>query len=44
MEAFAYAFQKCGFMLTEANMHLMTEEQIDEWEDALDEWIADNAY
>ena len=34
------AFVQCGFVVTEMNMHLMTAEQIDQWEDAINLWIA----
>lgn len=37
--AYVYAFEKCGFLLTDANMHLFPQEDIDAWEAAIDEWI-----
>jgi hypothetical protein len=40
--AYIYAFQKCGFLLTKENMHLFSDEDIQAWEDALDEWIAEH--
>lgn len=32
-----YAFVKCGFMVTEANAHLMSDDMLDEWDDAIAE-------
>lgn len=38
--AHIYAFEKCGFLLTEANLHLFDQEDIDQWEAAIDAWCA----
>lgn len=40
--AFVYAFQKLGFLVTEANKDSFTDEELEEWEDAIDEWLAEN--
>jgi len=40
--AFLYAFERCGFLVTEANLHLMTDEQVEQWEAAVDEWCAEH--
>jgi hypothetical protein len=36
------AYERCGFLLTEMNMHLMTPDQIAEWEAAIDDWTAEH--
>lgn len=35
-----YAFEKLGYLVTEANLHLWTQDELDAWEDALDEYAA----
>lgn len=37
--AYVFAIRQCGFILTTGNLHLFTEEDIDEWEQALDRWF-----
>jgi len=34
-----YAFSKTGFLLTEENRNLMPDSQVQEWEDAIDEYF-----
>lgn len=36
--AFVYAYQQTGRLVTEANMHLLTDEDIQEWEDAVERY------
>ena len=31
--------RQCGFLLTEMNMGTFTDDEIDQWEDALDRWF-----
>jgi hypothetical protein len=35
---FVYAFEKTGHLVTEANMHLLTQAEYKEWCDAVDEY------
>jgi glycosyltransferase involved in cell wall biosynthesis len=37
--AYVFAFRQCGFLLTEENVHLFDDEDVAEWECALDRWI-----
>ena len=37
--AHAFAVRQCGFLLTEMNMATFTDDEIDQWEDALDRWF-----
>jgi hypothetical protein len=36
--AFAFAFRKTGFLLTEENMQFMTSAELAEWNDAIEEY------
>jgi hypothetical protein len=38
----AYAHEKTGMIITESNLHLFTEEQIEEWEEAVAEYQRTN--
>lgn len=40
--AYLYAFEKLGYFVTDWNIDMLTNEQVDEWEAALDEWIAEH--
>jgi hypothetical protein len=40
--AFVYAFEKLGYLVTEANAHTFTDDEIEAWEQALDEWVEAN--
>ncbi|MCE9561285.1 MAG: hypothetical protein K8U57_04455 [Planctomycetes bacterium] len=33
-----YAFEKTGRLVTAMNQHLLSEEDLQEWDDAIDEW------
>lgn len=37
-EAYAYAFEKLGYMVTEMNRDTFTQEELDAWDEALAEW------
>ena len=38
--AFVCAFEQTGFILTEQNQHLLSEEDLEEWEAAIDDYEA----
>lgn len=35
-----YAYKKTGFLMTESNRHHMPQDQVDEWNEAIDEYFA----
>lgn len=37
--AYVFAVRHCGFLLTEMNMHTFSDDDVGEWEDALDRWF-----
>jgi hypothetical protein len=37
--AHVFAVRQCGFLLTDANMDTFSEDDVAEWEDALDRWF-----
>lgn len=37
--AMIHAVDECGFILTEANAHLFTDDDLNEWEDAIDAYM-----
>ncbi len=37
--AYVFAVRHCGFLLTERNMHSFSEDDVAEWEEALDRWF-----
>lgn len=40
LHAMAYAIKKTGRIVTESNKHLLTKEDIQEWNDAIDEYCS----
>lgn len=36
------AFETCGFLVTDENLHLLTEQQVDQWEAAIDQWFTEH--
>lgn len=39
LEAFAYALEKCGFMVTAATRHRFTKRELAKWDRAVDEYL-----
>lgn len=37
--AYAFAVRHCGFLLSEMNVDKFTDDEIAEWEEALDRWF-----
>jgi DNA-binding transcriptional regulator YhcF (GntR family) len=35
-----YAMKKTGRIVTESNQHLLTDEELQEWQDAIEEYLA----
>ena len=40
--AYVAAVRRCGFVYTQENAHALTADQVERWNEALDEWFADH--